>query len=650
MKAFLRKTVYLSMAAVLSVSLLSCGTKQESVNQTAERTAENTTEKQRVELLIEEMSLQEKVEQMLLPSFRYVEYDGEGNREYLTEMNDLVREEIRNHNYAGVILFAPNIESAGQTVTLIQEFKKANAEGDNIPLLIAADQEGGAVRRIPFGTYHIGNMGLAAIHDSNEVRSAARLIGEELAALGINTNFAPVVDVNSDPANPVIGVRSFSDDPSVVSINAAAYLAGLNDENIIGALKHFPGHGDTDTDSHTGMPQIMLTYEEMKETHLKPFRNLAGDADIIMSAHIQFPLIDDTEYTSSDGSTVYLPATLSKKILTDILREDMGYEGVICTDSLAMDAIREYYDPFEAAVMAINAGADILLIPILEEMEPEDYSESLDDLVKYICSKVESGEISIGRINESVIRIMQLKEKRGILDDVPADDIDALILNAEETVGSQQHHIQEFNAAEKAVTLLKNEDDVLPLSSDTKTVVLVPFESQINSVDYAEEYLEHKGLLEEGSIEALCYGTDPPDVIIDRIAEEEADTVVYVTSVYEITDLYDYDLLLPVIGYAEDAGIDQIALSASLPYDLSLFDDSEVHMACYQASGMPDIPVFDGRENDGYGAGIPAALAVMYNDERPQGKLPVDVPIVVFDDGYRYSDELMYRRGDGIGY
>lgn len=638
------------MAAVLSASLLSCGTKKESEAETAEHTAENEPAKTRVMILLEEMSLQEKVEQMLMPSFRYSEYDGEGNKEPLREMNDTIREEVRNHNFAGIILFAPNIESAGQTVTLIQEFKKANAEGDNIPLLIAADQEGGAVRRISFGTFHIGNMGLAAANDTNLVRSAARLLAGELSALGINTDFAPVVDVNTDPANPVIGIRSFGDDSSSVSINAASYLSGLHDENIIGTLKHFPGHGDTDIDSHSGLPCLMQTYDELKDTHLRPFRDLIAETDIVMSAHIQFPLIDDTEHTAPDGSTVYLPATLSKKILTDILRIDMGYDGVICTDSMAMDAILEYYDPSEAAVMAINAGADILLIPVLEEMELPDYCHSLDDLVEFICSKVESGEISIGRINESVTRILQLKENRGILDDRPADNIDELIRNAEETVGSKQHHDQEFAAAEKAVTLLKNENDVLPLSAGTKTIVLVPFESQINTVDYAEEYLRHKGLLDEGSIEAICYGTYPPDDIIELIGEQNADAVVYVTSVYDTADLYDYDLLLPVIEYGGESGLKQITLSASLPYDLSLFDASDVHMACYLAAGMPDIPVFDGRENNGFGACICAALAVMYNDERPQGRLPVNVPKVIYDDGYRYSDELMYQRGDGMGY
>ncbi len=604
----------------------------------------------RTEELLENMSLQEKIEQMFIPSFRYSYYESNENYEPLTGMTAEIQQEISEHAFGGVILFGQNIQGCEQTVRLVQDFISANAANDHIPLLIAADQEGGTVRRITFGTYGCGNMALAASGDKNEIERTGELISDELSVLGINTDFAPDVDVNVNPANPIIGVRSFSDDPNTVSDLAKAFLKGMRKNNIVTALKHFPGHGDTDIDSHTGLPQVMLSHEELVQTHLIPFARLHNEADIIMSAHIEYPLIEDTKYTAADGSQICLPATMSKSILSGILRDEIGFDGVICTDAMTMDAVRRYFTEENAVTLAINAGADMILIPVYEQLPVAEYIQRLNSLVQTIAAKTESGEISIDRINESVMRILKLKEKRGILDTKPAESAEEQIAKARETVGSKEHHDQEFAAAEKGVTLLKNDGQVLPLSKDSTALLLVPFESHANSAAFAEEYLRSKGLLDQGSLPVVCYGSMSAADMIWIMHQISPDVIVMVTSVYSISDLSDYDLLLPVIEEAALYGIPQITLSAHLPYDLGLYDRSAVHMACYLASGMPAIPVFDGRDNVGYGANVPAALAVMYGDISPSGHLPVDIPAVSAEGGYHYLNELMYRRGDGISW
>ena len=606
----------------------------------------------REEEILAGMSLKDKIEQMMIISLRYSEYDNDSSYTSMTELNEPAAEHLRSHHYGGVILFGGNIESCEQTVRLINDIKTVHAEGSSIPLLIAADQEGGAVRRLTYGTFHCGNMALAAIGDQKTVRESASLMAEELQAVGINTNFAPDVDVNSNPRNPIIGVRSFSDDPKTVTSMASAYIKGMQDENIIACIKHFPGHGDTNVDSHTGLPRVNSSYDELKRTHLVPFAELCRKTDMIMSAHIQFPQIDDTRYTSPDGSTVFLPATLSKKIITGILRDDLGYDGVVCTDAMAMDAIHEYYDNDEALVMAINAGIDILLIPVHEDRHTDEYLAALDHAVQMLAEKVSDGTIPMERIDESVLRILKLKNRRGILDDRPADDPDTMIAAARATVGSEEHHGQEFKVSQKAVTLLKNANGVLPLSSDQSALVFVPFESQINSVLYTASYLQDKGLIERADqINAVCYSYLSDYDITLAIDEFEPDAVIYVTSVNSIDDLTDAEIILPGVHHGQEYGIPQIILSAQLPYDLSLYDDADAHLACYLASGMPVQPVFDGRENTGYGPNLIAALSVIYNDAKPQGRLPVQVPLVEADeDGYDYANEIYYHRKDGSGY
>ena len=285
--------------------------------------------------LVSGMTLDEKLSQMIIPAIRTWDE---------TEVTDLdavpkLKEALKKHQYGGIILFGQNIKDTEQTVELVSELQANNLENENasvhIPYLMPVDEEGGVVIRVSDGTRMTGNMAIGATGDAAEENAltTGRIIGEELLALGFNADFAPVVDVNNNAGNPVIGVRSFSDDPKTVAALGKSYMDGLSGEDIVACCKHFPGHGDTSVDSHIGTPSVDKTYEELQKTELVPFEAMIKNGvDMVMTAHITFPKIDDN-VTFSDGSKGYYPATMSPKIITDILRGDLGYNNVVVTDA-----------------------------------------------------------------------------------------------------------------------------------------------------------------------------------------------------------------------------------------------------------------------------------------------------------------------------
>ena len=234
--------------------------------------------------MVEGMTTQEKVAQMLMPSFRYW---GEGDtKEGVTELNDAQKATLSKYSFGGVIVFAQNCQNAKQTTALIKAMQKANLDGGaESSLLVSIDQEGGYITRLNTGTAMPGNMAIGATGETENAYRAAYVIGKELAVQGINVDFAPVMDVNNNPANPIIGVRSFSDDPEVVAQFGAKYIEGLHNNGVMAALKHFPGHGDTNTDSHTGLPKIDKTYDELKQMELIPFAGVAKNADFILYSY-----------------------------------------------------------------------------------------------------------------------------------------------------------------------------------------------------------------------------------------------------------------------------------------------------------------------------------------------------------------------------
>ena len=373
------------------------------------------------------MSMDEKISQMIIPAIRtWDEQD-------VTDLDQVpaLAEALRRHQYGGIILFSGNVIGNGQTAKLIADLQANNAQiegvSTSIPYFMPVDEEGGIVARLGTGTRMTGNMAIGATGDRAKDNALATgiVLGEEMAALGFNVDFAPDVDVNNNPANPVIGTRSFSDDPQLVAELGEAFAQGLAQNHIIATYKHFPGHGDTSVDSHIGTPSVDKTYEELRETELVPFESaIQNGADMIMTAHITYPAIDE-EQTYGDGVTKgFYPATMSRKMITEILRGDMGYDGVVVTDAMEMGAIDaaglvpgeqgslEYH--VNVAEKVINAGVDILLIPM--DLNSAARADFYDQYIAALAEMTADGRISETRIDESVRRILRLKLKYGILE------------------------------------------------------------------------------------------------------------------------------------------------------------------------------------------------------------------------------------------
>ncbi|TDD15940.1 beta-N-acetylhexosaminidase [Nonomuraea diastatica] len=355
-----------------------------------------------VESALAEMSVAEKVGQLFMPVLYGTSASSESGENQARYGAQTPAKVIRKYHLGGVILFPQNVRSARQVVGLTNGMQRA-AKG--VPLLVATDQENGLVARMSaLMTDFPGAGEIGAKNDLSLSRAVAAATGRELRSLGVNLDFAPVADVNVNPANPVIGRRAFGDDPKKVAKMVSAAVKGFDDAKIAATVKHFPGHGDTTVDSHSGLPVINHTKAEWERIDAPPFKAaIAAGVDAVMSAHIVFPKLDP----SGD------PATLSKPILTGLLREKLGFKGVISTDALNMGGARTKYDDGEVAVRAVLAGADLLLMP-----------NDLPKAHRAVLAAVKSGRISKQRLDQSVTRLLTLKQSKGLLAEAPAASAD----------------------------------------------------------------------------------------------------------------------------------------------------------------------------------------------------------------------------------
>ena len=626
--------------------------------------------------IVSRMTLDEKLSQMIIPAIRT------WNENEVTDLDEVpdLKEALRKHQYGGIILFAQNVKDTEQTVKLVSGLQANNLANEDasvhIPYLMPLDEEGGIVIRLTNGTRMTGNMAIGATGDAAEENAltTGRIIGEELSALGFNADFAPVVDVNNNAANPVIGVRSFSDDPGTVVALGTSYMDGLAGVNIAAACKHFPGHGDTDVDSHIGTPTVEKTYEQLKQTELVPFEAMTGHGvDMVMTAHITFPKIDD-KVTYGDGTEGYYPATMSKKIITDILRGDLGYDGVVVTDALEMDAIMnaalvdgepqstEY--KVNVAEKVINAGADILLLP--QDLKDAEAAAFYDDYISGLEAKVEDGSIPVERVDESVERILKLKEKYGIEESAYSDkDIEETIENAKSVVGSPEHHKDEMEIARGAITVLKNNENTLPLSKDADKVFLLgKVETDRTLVESTMSALKDEGVISPDTEVSFDYyiESDPDGEKLhytEEMAEgiRNADVVIGMTQTYNADVLAEsspmYQAFSKAINDVHEGGGRFVLLSCRLPYDAARFLDADAVVLAYLGTGMDIDPTASDGSSIGtgaYNANAVAALEVIAGKTVPSGRLPVNIPEMnINSDGtVSYEDELLYKRGDGI--
>jgi len=362
-----------------------------------------------VKAILDKMTLDEKIGQLFIVSLHSLH-----SGEEVLEVDDEIKAAIKKYKIGGVILFAGNIKTIPQTTSLIEGLQSIS----EIPLFVAVDEEGGTVSRITkspemHATVFPGNSAIGDTKNPDTARQVASAIAAEISSLGFNMNFAPVADINTNPDNPVIGPRSYGSNAELVSIMVAAAVNGIQSNSVSSVLKHFPGHGDTGTDTHYGTAMVSHTKERLFSTELLPFiAGIREGADGIMTAHILTPNIP--------GENV--PATLKPEILTGILRNELGFDGLIITDALNMKAITGHFSPDEAAVKAIAAGADILLMP-----------ENLDIAFSGIKKAYNDGLISIERIDESVQRILEIKYKRGLFSENTGKP------DPEEVLGCNEH-------------------------------------------------------------------------------------------------------------------------------------------------------------------------------------------------------------------
>lgn len=616
-------------------------------------------ESTRVSALLADMTLEEKIEQMMMVDFRLWDEDltDETGAQDFVEMNDQVRGIVESYDFGAIIYFANNIKTTEQSLDLSAEMQKAAMKDGGIPMLVAADQEGGSVYRLGSGTALPGNMALGATGNVDYAKKAGQIVGSEISAVGINTNLAPVVDVNNNANNPVIGIRSFGDDAVSVGELASEFVEGMSEYNVVACAKHFPGHGDTAIDSHYGLPSVDKSKEVLQEVELKPFQILIDqDIDMIMTAHILYPQLDDSKiYSEKTGKEESLPATMSETIISGLLKDEMGFDGIVCTDAMNMEAVANMWNPTQAVVNAIAAGVDMVCMPCqLSDLEDLD---NLDTILAGVKTAVEDGVISGERIDDAVTRILTVKEESGILD---YDRNDFSVEKANAVVGCDENREAEREMAAAAVTVVKNDDDILPLkvTEESKVLMLCPYNNERAQLVMGWNRAKNAGLVPEGAV--MQYFRYTSDGLTDEIKEkiDWADTVFILTEVANAARMgYKHWLSKApndFVNYAYEGEKKSVVISADKPYDVQHYENADAIMAVYGCKGSAADPTealtggITGTDA-AYGPNIIAGVEVALGVFGASGKLPVHIPVFDIESGM-YLDELAYERGYGIEY
>ncbi|WP_147918448.1 glycoside hydrolase family 3 protein [Ruania zhangjianzhongii] len=534
-----------------------------------------------IDAIIEEMTLEEKVGQMFVPYMYGSTIDAEDSRNLAAAGVLSIGEMIEEFHPGGIIYFgwSNNLDSPGQVAQLSNDIQDRSVSTGGVPMTISIDQEEGVVRRLPEPSAQLpGAMALGATGSAEHARNAARITAEKLAAVGVTQNYSPIVDVNSNAMNPVIGVRAFGGQTDLVSALGQAQVAGFQDDGGISAsVKHFPGHGDTDVDSHYGVPLIDKSEEEFRAEDLPPFQaTIDAGADSIMTAHIVVPALDPSGR----------PATFSHTILTDLLRDEMGFEGVVVTDSLSMDGAREEFGDDRVAVEAILAGADQMLMP-----------PNLRVAYDGVMAAVADGEISEERIEASVRRILEQKQQRGVIAD-PLVDVSAV----DGVMATPEHYATAAQIADDSVTLLENHDDLLPIA-DGEEVLLTGWGGQDRLDTMAAELTSH------GAAVTVHPASDPSDEQIAAAvaASADHDVVVVTTQSGTFAPSASQQALVAALA-GGDVPVAQVSLRN--PYDVASTAPTEAALAAYSWADVS----------------LEATARALMGAVNPVGQLPVRIP------------------------
>lgn len=536
---------------------------------------------QNIDSLMRTLSLEEKVGQMFMPVI-----EGMGSLDYIKN-NEKVLEMIRSQKVGGFVILRSTPAS------IRKHYDRLQGES-NLPLLFSADLENGPSMRIDGGTQYPSNMGLGAVNDSAAVVRMGELTGYEAKSLGLPYIFAPISDVNRNADNPVINTRAYGDSPALVSRLSVAYMNGLQNAGCIATAKHFPGHGDTKEDSHNELAHA--TYNpKTEDDDILPFIS-AIEAGIgsVMTGHLAV----------RDQKGKLIPATLSQRIVTNLLRKDLGFGGLVVTDAMGMGAITKAYSQGEAGVLAVLAGCDILLFP-----------DNVDAMYSGVLDAVRSGRIPISRINESVKKILEAKRQTGLFENryLPVE-------NSIFTTSMQQESLElSRSLAARSITVLLNAKNTLPLSKDAtySHLVITSGRSERIADEFIIELDKRLKKVEHLIIRANSKKKDYTGAakFVEKAGKLIISVYVPVTSGRNTIQLGSEQTKL--LRDALSAHPNAVVLSHGSPYLISSFPQIRVYAANYGASRV-----------------LEAALASAIFGETPiTGTLPVSIPGTAFKAG-----------------
>ena len=480
------------------------------------------------------------------------------------EVTPEVERLIRDGRIGGVILFAKNIRSASQVRGLTADLQRIASAAGLPPLFVSVDQEGGMVNRLTEGvTVFPGAMGVAAAGRTGDAAAVGRMTALELRALGINVNHAPVLDVNTDPANPIIGVRAFADDPDEVARLGAAYVAAAQEAGVLVTPKHFPGHGATPVDSHLDLPRVSKDRPRLREEDIEPFAAaFAAGAGGLLTAHIVYPALDTD-----------LPATLSPAVVTTLLRDELGFGGVVFTDSMDMKAISARWGRGPAAVKALGAGADVVMACGAGETQWAS--------IEAVRRAAEEGTVDAGTLRRSAARIEDAKARYARVDAGPP------------VVEREAHARKAQQIADGAITLVRAARDRIPLRSGRIAVLHIGSDAWVAAIPRLGEELA-----------ALLPGvTVAPEV--SEVTGRPWDAVVVVSLSWR-----SYQGVGTIAALHGEFGDRLVVVGAGNPYELLRFPNVPTYLAAYG----PDP------------ASMRAAANVLAGRLEPVGRLPVALP------------------------
>ncbi len=567
-------------------------------------------------------------------------------RQALTELPTELADMISQTNVGGIVLFTENVEKTAQVVKLTHDIQQAALKSPQAkPLIISMDQEGGRVARFAQMTGFSGNMAIGASYAEHSTGFATQVnsvIAKELKVLGINNNYAPVIDVNTNADNPVINTRSFGESPKQVAELGVCAVNAIQAQGVMATLKHFPGHGDTHVDSHLGLPRVDHDRATIDNVDLAPFIWAIKHSKpaMIMTAHIQYPALDDSIFVSKTGEQLIRPATMSRKILTGLLREKMAFNGIIATDALDMAGIAHHFSEVEAVVETFIAGADLAVMPF-KVRTPDDianFYEFIKAVAKTLISRIEQGDYTQAELEQSISRLNKYKQQYIKLDDTSLKE---KVSYAQAVIANENHIASEQALADAAVTLLKNKQ-VLPLQLANVTSVhfVVADGQEFRAIKHAmDEIIAKVSVRITPEISYFIAGNTDNDISFEKLISK-ADVVIATVDIKtaSLVDLGGMDDLIPSYGSAAHQQ-QKLTYSTVLKQQLNLANKLTTPTILI-AKGSPflineyseladsvllnfDDRVYLDKNLQAISPGFNASLKVIFNESEAPGVLPV---------------------------